>query len=277
MPIHPTAVVDPGARLGDDVEIGAYSIVESDVEIGAGTVLRPHAIVRRYTTMGTGNLVDSHAVLGGLPQDYKFDAESKTTLTIGDDNVFREGVTISRATGEGKVTIVGSGNYMMVGSHIGHNAVVSDRTIFVNCAVVAGHAHIGAGAILSAYCGVHQFCWVGDMVMMQGGAIMTMHAPPYVIAANPINAVAGLNVVGLRRAEHISAEDRAQIKEAFRLTYRSGLTPAKALEQMDARTDWGEAADKFRQFVRRIVTAEGADKRGLCPLRRRASRETTTR
>ena len=166
MPIHPTAIVDPSARLGEDVEIGAYSIVESDVEIGAGTVLRPHAIVRQYTTMGTGNMVDSHAVLGGLPQDYKFDAESKTTLQIGDNNVFREGVTISRATGEGNVTVVGSGNYMMVGSHIGHNAVVSDRVVFVNCAAAAGHSHIGSGAILSGFSAIHQFCWMGDMVMM---------------------------------------------------------------------------------------------------------------
>jgi len=263
--------VDPGARLGEDVEVGAYSIVEADVEIGDGTVLRPHAMVRRYTTMGTGNCVDPHAVLGGEPQDYKFDVESKTYLQIGNNNVFREGVTISRATGEGNATVIGNGNYMMVGSHIGHNAVVRDRVIFVNCAAAAGHSHIGSGAILSAYSAIHQFCWMGDMVMMQGGTIMTMHVPPYVIAANPINAVAGLNVVGLRRAEHISSEDRAQIKDAFQLTYRSGLTPTKALEEMDARTDWGEAADKFRQFIRRVVTAEGGDRRGLCPMRRKPS------
>ena len=269
--IHPTAIVDPAARLGDDVEVGAYSVIESDVEIGAGTVLRPHAMVRRYTTMGTGNYVDSHAVLGGLPQDYKFDASSKTYLQIGNDNVFREGVTISRATGEGKVTVIGNGTYFMVGAHAGHNAVVHDRVILVNCAAAAGHSEIGTGSILSAYCAVHQFCWVGEMVMVQGGTIMTMHVPPYVIAAAPVNRVAGLNSVGLRRAEHISIEDRRQIKEAFRLTYRSGLSAAKALEKMDARADWGEWADKFRRFVRRVVTAEAPNKRGLCQMRSRSS------
>ena len=268
--IHTTAIVDPTARLGDDVEVGAYCIIEADVEIGAGTLLRPYVLIRRYTTMGTGNYVDAHAVLGGEPQDYKFNTESKTYLRIGDDNVFREGVTISRATGEGNATIIGNGTYFMVGAHAGHNAVVADRAILVNFAAAAGHAEIGTGAILSAYSAIHQFCWMGEMAMMQGGTIMTMHLPPYVITAAPVNNVAGLNRVGLRRAEHISSEDRAQIKEAFRLTYRSGLSPAKALEQMDACTDWGEAADKFRRFVRRVITAEGPNRRGLCPMRPRS-------
>jgi len=250
--------------------VGAYSIVESDVEIGAGTVLRPHAIVRQYTTMGTGNTVDSNAVLGGLPQDYKFDADSKTYLQIGNDNIFREGVTVSRATGEGKVTVVGNGTYFMAGSHAGHNAVVGDRVILVNSAAGAGHSEIGPGAIFSAFSAVHQFCWVGQMVMVQATAIITMHVPPYVIVAAPVNSVAGLNSVGLRRAQHINDEDRKQIKEAFRLTYRSGLTPAKALEEMDACTDWGEAADTFRRFVRRVIEAEPPNKRGLCPMRSRA-------
>jgi len=269
--IHPTAIVDPAARLGEGVEIGPYCIVEADVEIGAGTVLRPHAVVRRYTTMGRGNYVDSHTVLGGDPQDFKFDTASKTTLQIGDGNVFREGVTVSRATGEGKATTVGSNGYFMTRSHAGHNAVAGDRVILVNGAALAGHAELGDGAIMSAYSAVHQFCWVGDMVLMQGGTIMTMHMPPYVISAGAVNAVVGLNVVGLRRAEHITREDRAQIKEAFALTYRSGMSPAKATEKMDECTDWGEAADKFRQFVRKVVQAEGPYKRGLCPKRRRGS------
>jgi len=269
--IHPTAIVDPAARLGEDVEIGAYSIVEADVAIGAGTVLRPHATVRRYTTMGEGNYVDSHAVLGGDPQDFKFDSESKTYLQIGAGNVFREGVTISRATGEGNATTVGSNGYFMTGAHAGHNAVIGDRVIMVNGAVLAGHAEVGDGAIMSAYSAIHQFTWVGDMVLMQGGTIMTMHLPPYVISSGAVNAVAGLNIVGLRRAEHITREDRAQIKDAFSLTYRSGMSPVKAAEKMEACTDWGEAAGKFREFVRKVVQAEPPHKRGLCPKRRRLS------
>ena len=267
--IHPTAIVDVGAHLGDDVEVGPYCIVEKDVVLGAGTVLRAHVAVRRYTTMGRGNFVDSHAVLGGEPQDYKFDPKSKTAVQIGDDNTFREGVTISRATGEDNVTRIGNRVYMMVGTHVGHNAVLGDGAILVNCAALGGHAEAGTGAILSGYSALHQYCRMGDLALMQGGAIMTMHLPPYVIAANPINKVAGLNSVGLRRAAHISREDHAQIKEAFRLTYRSGLSPTKALEEMDARTDWGQAADVFRRFVRDVLAAEGPYRRGLCSMRAR--------
>ena len=183
----------------------------------------------------------------------------------------REGVTISRATGEGNETVVGSRTYWMVGSHAGHNVVVEDGVVLVNHAAVGGHAEIGSRAILSGHVLVHQFTWVGEMVMSQGSAAASMHVPPYCLLAN-INRVAGLNRVGLQRAEHIRAEDRRQIKEAFRLTYRSGLSPAEALAKMDQCTDWGEAAVKFREFIRRVVTAKPPFQRGLCPLRRRRRR-----
>ena len=124
--IHSTALVDPAAKLADDVEIGPYCLVEADVALGPGTVLRPHAIVRRYTTLGSGNFVDSFAVLGGLPQDLKFKPDTVSFVRIGDNNVFREGVTVSRATGEGHATTVGSGTYWMTGSHAGHDATVHD-------------------------------------------------------------------------------------------------------------------------------------------------------
>ncbi|MCK5113998.1 MAG: acyl-[acyl-carrier-protein]--UDP-N-acetylglucosamine O-acyltransferase, partial [Phycisphaerae bacterium] len=117
--IHATAVVDETAKLGDDVEIGAYAIIEGNVEIGAGTVVRPHALIRRYTIMGEGNYVDSFASLGGEPQDYKFDPNEVSYLRIGDKNIFREGVTISRATGTGEATVVGNGTYWMANSHAG--------------------------------------------------------------------------------------------------------------------------------------------------------------
>jgi UDP-N-acetylglucosamine acyltransferase len=267
--IHPTAVIHPNARLADSVEVGAYSVVEKDVEIGEGSVLRPHALVRRFTTMGKRNYVDSFCALGGDPQDHKFTPETRSFLRIGDGNVFREGVTISRATGEDNATIVGNETYWMTCSHAGHNALINDHTILTNGAVLGGHTQVGRGAILSAHVAVHQFCWIGEMAMLQGNASCSMHMPPYVIAALPINNVVGLNVVGLRRAEHISDEDRKQIKEAFALVYRRSLSPSVALEQMDACSDWGEPAQKFREFVRRVLNAEGRDKRGLCPMRER--------
>ena len=235
------------------------------MEIGAGSRLSNHVAIRRYTTLGQNNLVDAFAVLGGCPQDYKFDPSSVTYLRIGDDNIFREGVTISRATGQGNATVVGNKTYWMANAHAGHNAVIEDEAILVNGCAVGGHASIGRKANLSAHSLVHQFCWVGEMTMLQGNAGTSTHVPPYVILAG-INRIVGLNVVGLRRAEHLTGEDVHQIKEAFRLTYRSGLTSSKALEKMDECTDWGVAADKFRQFVRRVLTAEPPYDRPLCQL-----------
>ncbi|MCD6365660.1 MAG: acyl-ACP--UDP-N-acetylglucosamine O-acyltransferase [Planctomycetes bacterium] len=266
--IHPTAIVDSSARLGDDVEIGPYCIIERDVEIDSGTVLRPHAIVRQYTSMGSGNFVDSGAVLGGMPQDLKFDRRCVTYLRIGDNNVFREGVTISRATAEGGATIVGNSTYWMTCAHAGHDVIVGDNAILVNNTAIAGHCEIGRGAILSACTLVHQFCWVGDMVITQGGTAITMHLPPYTLAAG-LNTVHGLNTVGLRRAKHISDKDRSEIKDAFGLLYRRALTGKQALEAMDTHAEWGKAAAILRDFVRRVLHAEKPNHRGLCPLRSR--------
>ena len=266
--IHPTAIVDPGAELADDVIVGPNCVIEPDVKIGPGCRLRESVIVRRYTTMGANNSLDAFTVMGGEPQDLKFDPATISYLRIGDDNVFREGVTISRATGEGNATVVGSHTYWMALAHAGHNAVVQDHAILVNGATVGGHGEVGARAILSAHAGIHQYTWIGEMVMVRGNGGATMHVPPYCIVTD-ISRVAGLNTVGLQRAEHITAEDRKQIKEAFRLTYRSGLTPAKALEKMDGCTEWGAAAGKFRDFIRRVLTAKPPYNRGLCQLRSR--------
>ncbi len=262
--IHPTAIVHGDTRIADDAAIGPYCVIESDVEIGSQTVIREHAVIRRYTTLGKNNLVDAMGVIGGEPQDLKFDPEQVTYVRIGDNNVFREGVTISRATGEGNVTVVGNNTYWMAGAHAGHNTVIEDYVILTNGCAIGGHATIGRRAILSSYVGVHQFCWVGEMVMLQGHAGTSTHVPPYTMIAG-INRVVGINSIGLRRAEEITDEDRRQIKEAFRITYRSGLTTPKALEKMDACNDWGEHADKFRQFVRRVLNAKPPHNRPLCP------------
>ncbi len=270
--IHPTAIVHPTAVFADDVEIGAYSIVEADVVIGPGTALRDHAILRRYTTIGQNNIVDSHAVLGGVPQDFKFNPQTVSYLHVGDNNVFREGVTISRATGEGEATIVGNRTYWMTAAHAGHDAVIEDDAILVNGAALAGHTVLGRGAILSAHVAVHQFCWVGERAMGQGNSATSMHIPPFALFAGA-NKVVSLNVVGMRRSEEITKEDRRQVQEAFDLIYRGSLTVSDALRAMDERTEWGWAGARFRDFVRRVISARPPFNRGLCPLRRRDSKE----
>jgi UDP-N-acetylglucosamine acyltransferase len=264
--IHPTAVIHPTAILGEGVEIGPYSVIEQDVSIGGGSILLGHATIRRYTTLGQNNLVDSYVVLGGLPQDLKFDPDTVSYLRIGDNNVFREGVTISRATGEGENTFVGNRTYWMAGSHAGHNAAIEDEAILVNGAALAGHTTLGRGAILSAHVLVHQFCWIGEGAMSQGKAGTSMHVPPFCLFGG-INRVISLNSIGLRRSNEISQVDRKQIREAFNITYRKGLNIKRALQEMDERTDWGPPAILFRDFIRRAVSAPAPYRRGICPLR----------
>jgi len=264
--IHPTALVDPAARLADDAIVGAYCIIEGDVEVGPGCELRPHAILRRYTTLGEGNLVDSFCVLGGLPQDLKFDPATRSYLRIGDRNVFRESVTLSRATTPGGATVVGSDTYWMANSHAGHDAAVEDEVVLTNSAAAGGHATIGRRAILAGGAGVHQFTWIGEMVFLQGNSGATAHVPPYTIMAD-VNNIIGLNSVGLRRAPDISEEDRRQIKEAFRLTYRASLSPREALAKMDDWPDITPATGRFREFLRKVIEAQPPFDRGLCPHR----------
>ncbi len=258
--IHPTAIVDPNAQIGENVQIGAYAIVEADTVIGDGTVLKSHAIIRRFTTLGANNTVDSFSVLGGEPQDTKFNSDDETFLIIGDNNTFREGVTISRATGIGNATTVGSGTYWMANAHAGHNCTIKDDVTLVNYACVAGHGEVGERVLLSGYVGVHQFCWVGEGAMGQGKSIITTHLPPFCLATQ-MNTVCGLNVIGMRRAGY-SAEDRTEVKEAFKILFRSGLSQQDALTQLESKT-WGPAATRFCEFVRRVVEAKGPFRRGL--------------
>ncbi len=266
--IHPTAIVHPNARIAEDVKIGPYCVIESDVEIGGGCVLREYVIIRSGVTMGRGNFVDAHTVLGGEPQDLAFDPTLVTYLRIGDENVFREGVTISRASGPGKATIVGNRTYWMGHSHAAHDVVIEDQAKLTNGAAVAGYASIGRKAFLSSNVVVHQFTWVGEGTMSQGNAGISAHVPPFTIWAD-INRIAGLNVVGMRRNEELTDEDRREIKEAFRLTYRSSLTPTEALTKMDECKDWSEAAGRFREFIRKVIAAEAPYNRGLCAMRKR--------
>jgi UDP-N-acetylglucosamine acyltransferase len=265
--IHPTAIVDPAAKLADDVEVGPYAIVEPDVEIGPGCVLRANSIVRRYTTMGRNNIVDSFTVIGGEPQDLKFDPATPSYVRIGDGNVFREHCTVSRATGQGSSTTIGDRCYLMTGAHVGHEAVLGNDCVLVNRAALAGHSRIADQVILSAHVSVHQFTWVGRGVMSQGNSIMVMHVPPFCLTAGT-GQVVSLNLVGLRRSADLTREDRKQIREAFDIFYRSGLPTNKALERMKT-CEWNGAASEFRDFVREALEAAPPYRRGIAPLRSR--------
>jgi len=264
--IHPTAVVDSSAVLADDVEIGPWCVVERDVTLGPGCVLRPSAIVRQYTTMGQNNLVDSFTVIGGLPQDFKFDPRTVSHVRIGDNNVFREGCTVSRATTPGHATVIGSNTYWMTGAHVGHDSLVEDNVVLINRVALAGHTTIRRGAMLSAHVAVHQFCWVGELVMAQGNSTISSHTPPFVVTTGNSD-VAGLNIVGLRRAG-VTAQQRQQIQEAFDLLFRCHLPVRRALEAMDQCTNWTGPAVRFRDFVRDVSLAQKPFNRPLARLRK---------
>lgn len=264
--IDPSARIDPSASIADDAIIEADVIIGPNVSIGPATRIRARAMIVEHTTIGARNDIHPYAIIGGDPQDLAFDPEkNRGTLIIGDDNVIREFVTIGRSTGDGRPTRIGNRCFMMSQSHVGHNAQLGDNVIMANGASAAGHATVGDRCVLSAFCLIHQFCEIGEMVMFRGGMSTTMHVPPYVILGMG-NCVAGLNVVGLRRAGFSSAE-REQIKEAYRAVYRTrGGRPLKdTIAELKSRTDWAPPAQRFVDFIDGHLELDRPHNRGICP------------
>ncbi|GIL05730.1 MAG: acyl-[acyl-carrier-protein]--UDP-N-acetylglucosamine O-acyltransferase [Betaproteobacteria bacterium] len=243
--IHPTATVDAGARLGEDIEIGPYAVIEADAEIGDGCTIAAHAVVKRHTRLGRGNRVYEHAVIGGEPQDLRFRA-CASFVTIGDGNVIREGVTIHRGSRAGGMTRIGDGCMLMATAHVAHDCELADGVIMANAAVLGGHVRVGERAFLSGLVGVHQFCRVGRLAMVASSARIVQNCLPFVITEGHPARARALNVVGLRRAGFDSAA-LLELKRAFRLL-RSGLPLAEILAQMDAMPS--PLAREMAEFIR---------------------------
>ena len=221
--IHPTALVAAGARIADDVDVGAYSIVGADVTIGAGSWIGPHAVVTGRTTIGARNRIFQFASVGDVPQDRKYGGEP-TRTTLGDDNVIREFVTIHAGTAQDRgLTPIGNGNWVLAYTHVAHDCVVGNFTTFSNNAQIAGHVTIGDWVVLGAYAGVHQFCRIGEHAMLAAGTIVLQDVPPYVTAAGYPAKPAGTNNEGLRR-RGFSAADIATVRRAYKTLYRAGLS-----------------------------------------------------
>ncbi len=253
--IHPTAIIEPGAQLGADVQIGPGAYVAATARLGDGCILAPHAAVLDHTTLGARCKVHSHAVIGDLPQDLSFKNEPSYVVT-GDDCTFREGVTIHRGTKPGTTTRIGSHVFMMANTHAAHNCEVGDRVIMANGALLGGYVTVGERAFIGGGTGVHQFCHIGRLAMVAACCFISKDLPPFCITASCENSlVAGLNIVGLRRAG-FTAEQRAQIKQAFNTVYRSGLNATQAKERLLAGTGNPFAAE-FAEFLDHA-------KRGIC-------------
>lgn len=219
--IHPTALVDPSAALAADVEVGPYSIIGPHVTIGAGTIVGPHVVVTGRTAFGVRNRLFQFTSIGEVPQDRKYGGEP-TTTTIGDDNVFREFVTIHAGTAQDRGdTAIGNGNLFLAYTHVAHDCVVGNLTTFSNNAQIAGHVRIGDWAVLGAYAGVHQFCRVGAHAMIAAGAIVVQDVPPFVTAAGYPAKPHGTNNEGLRR-RGFTSEDILAVRRAYKTLYREG-------------------------------------------------------
>jgi UDP-N-acetylglucosamine acyltransferase len=262
--IHPTAIVDPNAKLGADVEVGPFSIIGPQVTIGEETIVQSHVVIEGEVAIGRGNFIGHGAIIGAPPQDVSYLPKRKTKVEIGDDNILREYCTIHRGSPDGSSTKIGDKNFLMVGAHVGHNCVIGNNVLIANNCLLAGHVRVDDGAFLGGGSTFHQFMHIGRLVMVQGSSAFGKDLPPYVVAAER-NSVFGLNIIGLRRAG-VSEKDRNEIKAAFKLIYLSGLNTSQALKKAQTMA-LGAPAREFLDFV------AGSKKRGICPFKRKATEE----
>ena len=229
--IHPSAIVDTGAELAADVEVGPYAVIGPQVVLGEGTTVGPHAVIEGPTRIGRHNRIHAHATLGGAPQDKKYRGEP-TRLEIGDGNTFRECVTVNRGTvQDGGVTRIGHDNWVMAYVHIAHDCLVGDHTILANTTNLAGHVQIGDWVILGGCSQVHQFCKIGAHAMTGVSTVVLHDIPPFVMASGNTAQAHGMNTEGLRR-RGFSAPSLAALRQAYKTLYRSGLTLQQAREAL---------------------------------------------
>jgi UDP-N-acetylglucosamine acyltransferase len=257
--IHATAIIQPGAKLAEDVEIGPYAIIGPHVSIGKGTKIGPHAVVEGWTTIGEYNQIFQLASVGAVPQDLKYQGE-ETYLKIGDRNIIREFATIhlGTVTGDGETTI-GNGNLFMAYSHVAHDCHLGNGVVMANAATLAGHVTVEDYAILGGLCAVHQFTRIGAHVMIGGGTLVGHDIPPYTIVTSGERrdaALRGLNLVGLKR-RGFSDEVINDLKKAYKILMFSKLKLQDAIARIRAEVPAGPEVNYFVDFI------ENA-KRGIC-------------
>jgi UDP-N-acetylglucosamine acyltransferase len=246
--IDARAIVSPQAQLAPDVRVGPFSIIGPQVEIGAGTVIGPHAVVNGPTTIGADNRIFQFASIGDEPQDKKYRGEP-TRLVIGDRNVFRESCTVNRGTTHDRgVTQIGDDNLFMAYAHVAHDCTIGNNTVFANCASLAGHVEIGDWAILGGLTAVHQFARIGAHAFLGGGSILSRDVPPYVMVAGNPAVPHTVNAEGLKR-RGFTEEQIRNIRDAYRIVYRSELKLADAIAQLVPRVASQPELRAFVEFI----------------------------
>ncbi|MEO7143003.1 MAG: acyl-ACP--UDP-N-acetylglucosamine O-acyltransferase [Bryobacteraceae bacterium] len=260
MPIDPSAVLAPTARVHPDAHIGAqavvgeFCVIEADVKIGDFSRLEPYVYVKRWTTLGERNEISAGAVLGTDPLDKNFTGE-RSYLRIGNRNSIREHQTISRGTAPESATEIGDGNYIMTSGHIAHNCKIGDDTVIASCALVAGYVEVESQAFISGGVVIHQFSKIGRLAMVGGNSRVNSDLPPYFLYSDFNVAAKGINTTGLRRAG-FTVREIAALKQAYRILYRSGLKLAAALDRIEAEAPTGH--------TRHLVEFIRSSKRGIC-------------
>jgi|SRR5690554_2552824 len=256
--IHPQAIIHPSAKLADDVSVGPWSIIGADVEIGEGSVIHSHVVIKGPTRIGKRNQIYQFSSIGEDTPDLKYKGEP-TRLEIGDDNIFREGVTVHRGTiQDNSVTLIGNHNLIMAYVHIGHDSVIKNHCILVNNTALAGHVVVDDWAILSGYTLVHQFCRIGAHAFTGMGTAVGKDIPAYVmVTGNPAEAH-NMNIEGLKR-RGFTTEQIGILRKAYKIVYRQGYTVDEALQLLETmqQEDHGEPLhlliDSLRQSKRGIV------------------------
>ena len=247
--VHPSAVVDPSARLGEGVSIGPFTMIGADVSIGDGTTIGPHCSIHGLTRIGRDNRIVGHAAIGGDPQDKKYGGE-RVELEIGDRNLVREFVTLNRGTGDGGgITRIGHDNWFLAYTHVAHDCVVGNHCVFSNNATLAGHVVIGDWVIISGFAGAHQFCRVGAHAFLGKGVLVSGDVPPFtMVAGDEHGRPRGINSEGLKR-RGFDAERIAAIKRAYRTLYVAGLPLAEAKQQLAEQAQGSEDVRFLLDFI----------------------------
>ncbi len=253
MSIHASAIIAPGARLDPTVEVGPWSIIDEGVSLGPQCVVGPYVYITGQTSIGQGNRFYAGCVIGEAPQDLKYRGEP-SGLRIGDNNVFREHVTVHRSTIQGEETLIGSHCLLMAGCHVAHNCRLGDYVIMANGALLGGYVSLGDRAFVSGNCLVHQFCRVGALALMQGGSAISKDLPPFTVARGD-NGMCGLNRVGLSRAG-VPAAEKLELKQLYRHLFRNGSKLREAV---------ATARDLFESPSSRLMLDfVASSKRGIC-------------
>ncbi len=246
--IHPTAVIEKGAELGSDVAIGPYAVIGPNVIIGDGTRIDAHVVIDGHTELGKNNRVFSYTAIGGEPQSVSYKGEPTKTV-IGNDNVFRENITVNRGTVDDEgITQIGDGNLFMAYVHIAHDCRLGSNLLFSNNASLAGHVHVDDYVVLAGYTLVHQFVRIGEHSFCGVNTYCTLDVPPFMLVAGNKAITHGINIRGLRR-RGFEKDTIAELKRAYRTIYRSGHTMAHALTELAAQEWHSPEVDQLKQFI----------------------------